>query len=461
VSGLGTTTLPTCPECGWDTTQPGGTMTPSMRRWRRRLIFLVSIAPVVMMLGWAIAVSKSNGYSLSSPFPKLLDPPLSLRDIRALAEGGTPLATGELTRRLAVMAAPINAQIPGRRSIEVGLASPTTHRSRTWSIGWPFSWVTVQRDSNFADAMRRTGFIPAKTNPGVQPLGMYEAPSDPLNVPPGPRWRWQGMGLRFQKQPEETGGVFTVVYFKLPAMLLSLLLVLVSWWLLGALVLRCRRAAAVARWGPFALLMIALAALTILTAGSREGPLYAFPKMQQANFPPAPVYFTRQGFARLTADADETLRTRDDRALAADILAAAPPPTGDPDRLYLAATYDAEAALAPSSRLLTLTYKFPVLSLGRESYIRRPDFGAVEPIAPRAGLKARIEYGSVRLLWSRAIPGASTYWISINLEMLALLSTAPLVLGFLIHLACRALLVRRVKRGLCPSCKYQVAMTTP
>jgi hypothetical protein len=101
-----------------------------------------------------------------------------------------------------------------------------------------------------------------------------------------------------------------------------------------------------------------------------------------------------------------------------------------------------------------------VVALGKESYVRRPDFGSIEPMAPQGGLRASFEVGFLRLAWSREAPAGFSYWIAINLEMLALLLTVPTVLALVIHAACRRVLVRRCARGACPSCRYQVRMTS-
>jgi hypothetical protein len=434
-----------------------------MRRVQRRAIVLLVVTPVLGLLVWAACISKPTGYMMSSPFPMFLDPAVSLADVRAIAAGSG--GDGTLVKRIIAMTAAINERLPGRRSIEAGFATPATSRDRSSAYGWPTPWVRIERTLNYRDAVRKEGFVPATTDRSAAPLGMYEGPSNPLRVPPGPRWRWEGHGLRYQVQPEEAGGVFTVYRFNLPAMVLSVVIAAAAWKIGCVLLARRQRSGSLSRRSRLAALVVVAMLIGVLAAvfgGTTDRSPYVFPAMKQANFPPAPVYFTREGFARLGIDADGlknlSAKPDGDRVLATALLKDAPHPEGDPASLYVAATYDAEASVGPESKQLTLTYNFPVVLMGREEYLRRPDFGAVEPMAPRGGVDVEFKHGMLWLTLSRAAPGSLAYWFGINLEMLGVFAGLALLAAWAVRGTYRRVLVRRRARGLCPQCRYPVAI---
>ncbi|MEX2218099.1 MAG: hypothetical protein WD749_05005 [Phycisphaerales bacterium] len=379
----------------------------------------------------------------------------------------------EFIERVLQACEPARPDIPGTMAVEVAFVPPAARRIESRGFGWPTDWMRRDRHCVYEDAVRGTGLKQARTNPAGRPLGMHEIPSDPLLIPPIPRWRWEGRQLLYRPPPEETGGVFTSTAISPPALAVPAAVLLLLWFATGALqwYLR-RRGAGERRLRVVRLLVIAGAALVIVGLASlRSAPqpprVWVSTKMTQVGLPPAPVYWTREGFARLSLRRHEIERlpAAPDGAqrLAKEIMQAAGATSGAPDSLYLAVGGASEAMLDQSlSRTTGITYRFPVLSVKREYYVRRPDFGPSEPLAHAPGVTTR----AFRGLFSVVFPGADanqpTLVLSASLEMVGML----LVGLWLVWLAAWYPLVgvalwriaRREARGLCPRCGYPVVM---
>lgn len=449
-----------CPECGWDTSQRRSVMPASLKKARRWVIAAIVLAAAIAMM-IAAATTKSFHYSLGTPVPRLLDPPVILTEVQRIAGGGAP-GGHELTRRLLSVIEPINPHLPGSRSVEVGFVRPNTERLEYTTFGWPSVWVSRSITSIWDDAVAQTGFKPAVTDAKARPIGQYEAPEDPLRIYPGPRWRWEGAALRLQMQPEETGGRYTIYHIHALGLLAAVVLVL----LIAAAIEWARR-----RWGKRRLrtvrtrfwLVTALLTLAFAGAGLAGSKRFlrfnVFPKLKQVVLPPAPVYYTRDGFARLPLSADDAERLLGhedgDRQLAAAVLAAAPKEAGPAESLYLAATYDNECAVNESTTI-NLFGAFHLASVGYESYVRRGDFGTVEPMAPRRVLTVDTANGQLSAWWSGRGPGARSYWVRLQAETLAIALGAFVVVIMLVSLGFRAALAVRHRRGLCPQCRYRI-----
>jgi hypothetical protein len=323
----------------------------------------------------------------------------------------------------------------------------------------------------YEDAVRKRGLQKATTDPTARPLGSFEFPSNLLRVPPMPGWEWQGRGLVHRPRPEETGGVFTTTSFRFPALAAPVGLLIVAWFLIGLAVwLTERRGGNVARVRRIRrLAIVALSFIVLALAAWRAGTvterMRLFPALSQVGRPPGPVYFNRAGFSRLKLDRDTVaalLPTDGDQRLATEILQAAMIPAGSADSLYLGVVSDPEVVLDDRTSGLTIARTFPLVTVHREYYARRPDFG--EPGATKHPAGIVIGYWSDQLtfVWPSHDADRSTLIVIMNLELIGLVIVGLWIAGWLTWYiligSAKLRSLRRHARGLCPQCGYPVVI---
>ena len=461
--------LPICPECAWDTARPPRQAFPASLGWRRLavLVWVFLIAATITALLAREARTSSFGFGV--PYPEVVLPPVTLADVQRIADGRAKDATFVDT----ILRTPpaFRTDITDTWSLEVGFISPDLNRTESQSFGWPTSWWNRTRHPEYDDAVRARGLQASKTVPTARPIGLYEIPSNMREIPKLPRWEWQGRELLYRPPPEETGGIFTETRYRFPALAAPVAILLLLWLTLGLLIWRAeRKDRDTARLRRFRLLAIGATTATIIVLAFVASPapkttIYAQPALKQVGSPPGPVYWSREGFNRLSLTKDHAAALpptpQSARQLAQAILSATGTPAGTPDALYLAVGSDPSIVVDETkTRSTSITHTFPVFSFAREFYTRRPDFGTVEPVAHPCRSHLVLRPGFWTILWPSPDPARPTLALTILPEMLGLLIVGIGILALAMWFPLVGLAEwrtrRRHTRGLCPRCGYQV-----
>lgn len=459
--------LARCPECGWAVDQPRPPLPEGLRRVRGRLIALIVLLALAVGV-WAGFKANVSTYSLGLERTRFVEPAFTPADVQRIAQGlPSSAAPGEFVRSVLEAARPVVADLPGSRAVEVGFVQPAGERHEWLKIGWPTPWVTRWTISRYKDAVAREGLKPYSTDPFAPPMARYSG-VDLRQIPPGPRWIWEGSAVRVMMHPEETGGRFRLYYASALGMLCSLEIALLAAWVVEAARRRwaLRRGRAVrGRYKRTALICLAmvLAAGWVKTQRTDEGSYSA--RFNTLGMPAGLTCYTWQGFGRLSLSREEVealhKSAEGDRVLARAVLAAAPADAAPAGSLYLAATSTPECVLSAQTRTLSVVPGFYVIGAGVDSYVRRPDFGEVGPMAPRPGLSVGSMGQGVAVRWGMSGVGAGSYWVQVLPDTLALVLGVPAAAIVCIVLACRAVAANRSRRGLCPACAYPVLAGEP
>jgi hypothetical protein len=148
-----------------------------------------------------------------------------------------------------------------------------------------------------------------------------------------------------------------------------------------------------------------------------------------------------------------------DARLAREILRALRDAPSISEDLYLAVVSHAETQF-DAATVRSVNGTFPLARLTRARFIRRPDFGEADLVAVAAGLAIRTEYGSWLIGYSGGDAQSRTLRLHIRPDLLALVIVGAwllwLVSAGLVHGVPRARARRRLARGLCPDCRYQL-----
>lgn len=457
----------------------------SARFWVAHLtpVVVVAVAAAALVAWLIVGMDRDTISSGGGTSPVIAEPAFTPDDIDRIA-GGEPADPARpdeavLTRAILDAAWVYNPEYPGVRAVDVGFASAPGRRWDRWSIGWPVPWVARIREPNYEDAVRREGFKATVTDPTVAPVSKWERPRDPLNIPPRRRWDWYGRVLHYQPAPEQTGGVTTTWQINVFAPIVLLGAVVLTWYVCGLAVWVLNRfRARERRWrgrrlqvGVAVVVVLGFVLASILTAGREAGRLFTFPKLTQVGVPPTPVIWKREGFARLPFTRDELEQMAADPAADARVAAAIrdldrPIPASDVGgRVYLAAAMECETQYnlvgngnPRDCTLWTFNRAIPMLLVQRTFYVRRPDFGTPELVAPPAGLRFASYHGWAGLSLSTGDPDTPVYRVLVEPTILA----AVIVVLWLVFWTTRLITVvrgrivraGRLRRGCCPACAY-------
>lgn len=476
----------TCPECGW--TEGAAALRRPARSRAARAAGLVTLLAAAAIVLWLSLTAERATISSGGSVPFIAEPAFTPADIERIARGepADPARPSEavLTRAILAAAYVRTPEYPGSHAVEVGYGPAPGQRMDLWSIGWPTPWLACVRQPNYEDAARRSGPRPTVTDHAAPPTPKWEMPRDPLNLPPRARWEWFGNALHYQPPPEETGGVTTTWWIAVFAPAVQIGAVVLAWYVCGLVVWGINRFRARDRRRRHMRTRVAVAAAvglgfvvaSIVTAGQKPAPLPTFPKLTQVGAPPAPVTWSRAGFARLPFMRDELERLADapaaDRRVAEAILALnlPPGPAGAEGPVYLAAAADCETQYAYDGShdctAWTLNRVLPVVYSSRLFYVRRPDFGPTEIVAPPAGVRAVSEqqrwFGLEIATGDAAKP---VYRVLVEPTILGSIIVLLWLIFWttrLVTLVCgRIARARRLRRGRCPACAYPLPAAAP
>jgi hypothetical protein len=460
--------LSVCPECGSD---GSGQDAQGRGFGRRRLLVLLWVLILLIATGVLLGRhTKTWQFTYGSGGARLVGTGLSLENIRQIAAGESVQGAKDLPT-LVLQATPRQPDIADTWALDVGFVPAPSEVREEWSLGWPTVWAKRSRFFVYQDGLARSGLRSAVTDPTLPVTQGYEIPRDRLAIPVLPRWRWRGRELVYQAPPKETGGVFAITALRLPAMAVPGAMIVLAWVAMTLLIWglerrgRDPRGMRVAR--PIVACIILLAFISIALASiKREETTWLNTKLRQVGYPPGPVYFAREGYARIRMNRAEVERLSESpngaRTLAAEILRVAPIPSRVAENsVYLAAGADPAAMLdEPRSRHTLISEGFPVMSFNREYFQRRPDFGVVEPVPHPPGIRLL----GLDSFWYLVIPSADPSRPTIRLGV------SPDTLGMIVLGICgltmaawyplvgfqRHQIRKRRARGECPSCGYEL-----
>lgn len=434
---------------------------------------------MVGLVAWQVVTSEKNTYIMNGSFPVYVLPSFTQGDIRRIAEserraGGHPPEASLVAGVLGAVV-DLDESAPGMRALEVAFGPVEGRRDEFWRIGWPTAWVVRSETRSYENMLTRTGFKPAVTSRTARALGRYESPSDALHIPVMTRWEWWGANLVHRPPPEETGGAFVETEFHIASVAPTLGAVLVAWFGVGLLLWLARRASVRvvprferrARWIGAGTAGAGMLAVGIFNAGPEPARLHDFGTSYQTVGLPSASYVAWQGYTRMaiTLDGVEALRDRadGDRELAKAIVSATRSgAVASPETALCIATV-AESRVE-KAQVWTVNRTLPWLSVRRQQYMRRPDFGTPELILstrPSGFFLERSSGGpSDRIGFNLASgdPAKPSYQALISLERLGLIIVGLWVLylvsaGICLGVA-RMVARRRVAGGRCPECGY-------
>lgn len=469
----------TCPECGWTEGTPVPRPLGPVARAVPYCVIVAALAAIVLWLG-----STAHRYNLGmgSNAPVVLEPAFTRADLERIAAGDAadPARPGEavLTRALLAAAADRTPEHPGSRAVDVGFARAGGQRTDISTFGWPTAWVMRLRQPNYADAVRREGFIAASTDESLAALPKHEIPRDPLRLPPRPRWRWQGGVLQHQPPPEETGGVSTITRIDVFSPVLIAGAMILAWalngpvvWIVNRLRPKDRRSRARRfRAAVAAAAGVAMIAAGLLGAETKAAPVQVFARMRQSALPPAPVYTVREDYARLPwSRAELEFLAADpgaDARVAAAILSLRLPREaagGDGGPMYLAAACDCETTYRLGACSMTSYNRLlPLVRVARLFYVRRPDFGTREIVSPPAGLQWHRRYGQLGVHFSSGDVARPVYSVTVEPILLAAVVVVLWLIFWTARLITfihgRATRAKRLRHGRCAACAYPLPL---
>lgn len=470
-----------CPECGW-----GHRDSPRRKwtvpRWRQRVPVAVVCAGLAGLAVWQAVTSEKNAYVMNGSLPVFVQPSFTPGHIRRIAESegraGGQSEEASLVADVLGAVVDLDERAPGTRALEVAFGPVEGRRDELWRIGWPTAWVTRSETRSYQNMLTRTGFKPAVTSPTARAMGRYEAPSDALHIPVMARWEWWGANLVHRPPPEETGGAFVETQAHIASVAPALGAVLVAWFGVGFLLWLARRAslrvtprfARRARWVGAAAAGAGMLTAGILHAGREPERLHDFgATYKSVGLPPGPYHVVWQGYTRIGLTLDDVKALRDradgDRELARAISSAMPTgaPSSPESALCVATVAETHVAKA---QVWTVNRTLPWLTVDRQQYMRRADFGTPEPVLSTwpSGFFADGRGGepSDRIGFNLAAsdPTKPSYQVLVSLQRLGLIVVGLWVLYLASAGTClgvaRLVARRRVARGRCPGCGYQV-----
>ncbi|HRQ71415.1 MAG TPA: hypothetical protein PLU35_00125 [Phycisphaerales bacterium] len=473
--GRGARVIGQCPECGWE---PRSRLSaPSEgRHWTVRVPAVFLLLGVAVLALWFWLDAENRTLSSGTPGARIVSPEYTVEDVARIVDNRDGAAAVELVDAiLASTPSPWSFKLdPGDRSIDVRFSNTNMPRAARWRVGWPAPWVSVARYWNYEDAVRREGFLPAATDRSLAPLSnRHTRPVHPQRVPPRPWLSIEQGEILVRPPPERTGGVETNVFITPAAMASVAVGALLLWWLAG-LAHRCvrgrkapDRSVVRRRWRRRGALIGALIVILfgVLEAERTEDPLFAMSRLRQAGSPPGLVYFERSDYVRLPWLRSEIEAHRDDRDFALTLAEVVLTSTIENDEgRYLAAATDSECLLDDASSL-AVAKGFELLILGKQRFLRRPDFGTVEHVAPPAGVRVAARGAQIGVWYMTGDPARPTHHLYVMLDRAAIVVFMLWAAWWLPRAVCvgvwRKRGGKRRAQGLCPQCGYEIGGVRP
>jgi hypothetical protein len=397
--------------------------------------------------------------------PAFLDPLTTLADVDRIADASSESTDGTpLVERVLNAAKVLDPEAPGAVHIQVRLWSGSGTLSTWLSVGWPTPWLECWRTSYYTDAVARTGKTAATINPGRRKAGLFDGSGTP-ELSPRDRWAFDSGVLVFRPDPVEVGGDDVHWHLRITPLLGSLaaFVALIS---LATIVLRwvLKRRRARMRAGAFAATvvlaaLVLMAGTTWLSVDAQKPRARPDARPRQATMTP-PIYFVydfpalpisreQVEMLRTAPDGDRQLAQAFRRALLSD---------GADQQLYLTVVAVAEG-FVPTGAYVERPAIYPIVHEQQFSWMRRPDFGAAEPMPAREAFAVRLGGSSPHLTI------ATGSGLSIT-RFQATVSTATMLVALFLMLTfdtwclgpIRGLLgMRRRRGGLCPLCRHPLA----
>lgn len=459
-----------CPECGWKQGQPAGSATGWLR-WVQRMAWLI---PCLFVLGLGIAMwltRGSFGYTRGSAIATFVFPAYTRSEIQDIA-AGKPHAGSLMAAMLESTRFSGIELWPGDFWVRVGFGPASSHRSDVWTIGWPLVWYSEQRYPVYEDSVKRTGWIPAKTDTTAKFANRWTAPRDYTAIPVQPAWYIDERGIANYPAPEDSGNVYTARMFFWSGPLLWLGLVMLGGALgaltaLGFSILMGRaerRRPPRKGFAPGALVVgTLLVVCTILTAGDHSKFLIAeWSRLHHTGVWPGPQIAHRDDMYRLSRSRGELESTARESAadvrIAQEILRLTPADTdgyltvwAEPRMIF---KVDGQAGEIGSGW-------FALARISTETFIPHPD--ATGPAVRDHPLRIGLRNNALEIRWWPENPASDHVVLSISLPNLAILSVIP-ALGLLAHLIGRRIqqriAERRARQRRCLRCGYDIAPRT-
>lgn len=181
-----------CSECGRSTAEEVIPKPNSVLHWRIAIPAGMALLALTIFVVLVVNSGKSfkNASGGSNPLAVLIDPPLTLNDVRRRASANesdlNPLILEPGFKRICNQW-DWTRYVPGDAMFKVAFQYPDECVSKTLNFGWPSSWYHRVQRAQYRDAARRSGFRPFATVPANAGPSSDATPS---------RSRWFGLRLK-------------------------------------------------------------------------------------------------------------------------------------------------------------------------------------------------------------------------------------------------------------------------
>lgn len=460
-----------CPECGWrEGTKPAHSRSP-IRSPSLIPVVLVAAAATAL-IAWCVKGSVSGAFGMGVMHALYVDPPRTLDSITRLIEQGDDAGAAQLVQDIIETARDSDHDtVPGARAVSIGFASATQRRNEVTSVGWPAPWWSTIRASMYQDALNEQGRVPSRTDTTAAPTPANLIPRDVRLLPPPQGPRLTSGSIFIRRLPERTGGVLTYTRISPGSIATIPAAGLLVWSVMMSITARRRngeRTRARRKVCAWAALLVASGLVVLGVANaSRQAPRLGvgYPT-RQANQIGEHPYFVREGCLRLSWTLAELESRIDEPGFAARVAGEIASAQAGPG-MYLTAVTVPESNFV-NSTLLIAPGAFPLVTSQREHYVRRSDFGPIEPMAGQAGLSVNLNQNAIGLALGTGNADQPIQRLDLHYGNLSLV---VLALAAIWWSSCRVCLLWWRRRGwgrfrsadLCPQCGYHIGaqMATP
>ena len=453
-----------CPECGWrEGTKPKHPCRP-LRSPTLIPVVLVAAAAIALVL-WCVRGSISGAFGMGVMHAPYVDPPWTLDSIASLVEQGDDAGAAQVLRDVIETARESDYDtVPGARAVSIGFASAAQRRNEVASVGWPAPWWSTIRASMYQDALNEQGRVPSRTDTTAAPTPANFIPQDVRLLPPpqGPRLTSGSVFIR--QLPEHTDGVLTYTKISPGSISTVPLAGLLVWWVMMLVTARWRDGESrrtrrrICFWA--ALLVASSTVVVGVANASRQAPRLSveYPT-RQANQPGESSYFVREGCLRLSWTLAELESRFDEHGFAARVAGEIASAQAAPG-MYLTAITVPEANYVNSS-LLIAPEAFPLVTVIQEYYVRRSDFGPIEPMGGQSGLSINFNQHVIGLALGTGNADQPVHRLNLHYGNLSLVVLALAAIWWSSRRVCLWWWRRRGwgrfrAADLCPQCGYHI-----